>query len=214
MGDLGQRHPEVRVQPQDQGDGFWTWLHAGRAKCIGGLQSVAALDAPATTRAVADLDVEVAHEGAHHPEVFVVLSGHAGRHHCAATVRKRGRHRRPVSFVNLRRALTAPPPTVTGRPREDPDVRPHTVASLTSRVLADPSGCWPRRPSTLDLRTGTPVPSSPRYIVDAAPGAGSTLSRSSAATSRPSASAVRARPVWGRPPRRPAPPSTRSLRRR
>ena len=48
-----------------------------------------------------------------------------------------------------------------------------------------------RRPSTSDLRTGTPVPSSPTYIVGAAAGAGSTRSRSSAATSRPSVSAVR-----------------------
>ena len=110
--DLGQRHPQVRVQLHDQGDGLWTQLHAGRSQRIGGLQSVAALDAPATTRAVADLDVEPPHDGAHHPEIFLVLSGHAGRHHRATAVRTRRRHRRPVSLVNLRRPLTTSLPTV------------------------------------------------------------------------------------------------------
>ena len=65
------------------------------------------------------------------------------------------------------------------------------VASLTSRVLAEPSGCLPRRPSTSAGRTGTPVPSSPRYMVGAGLGTVSATSRSSAATSRPRASAAR-----------------------
>ncbi len=41
--------------------------------------------------------------------------------------------------------------------------RPH--GGRTSRVLAEPSGCLPPRPSTSVGRTGTPLPSSPRYIV-------------------------------------------------
>ena len=69
----------------------------------------------------------------------------------------------------------------------------HAVASLTSRVLAEPSGCLPRAPG--DPRsggTGTPVPSSPRYIVGAGDGAVcSWTALSSRAISRPSASAQR-----------------------
>ena len=112
--DLGQRHPQVRVQLHDERDGLRTQLHAGRPQRIGGLQSVAALDAPATESAVTDLDVEAPHDGAHHPEVFLVLRGHAGHHQRAAAVGTRRRHRRPVNFVNVRRPLAAPPPTVLG----------------------------------------------------------------------------------------------------
>ena len=65
------------------------------------------------------------------------------------------------------------------------------MASLTSRVLAEPSGCLPRRPSTSAGRTGTPLPSNPRYIVGAGLGTVSATARSSAATSRPRASAQR-----------------------
>ena len=53
----------------------------------------------------------------------------------------------------------------TGRPALSRPSAVHRVASLTSRVLAEPSGCLPRRPSTSVGRTGTPVPSSPRYMV-------------------------------------------------
>ena len=41
-----------------------------------------------------------------------------------------------------------------------------SVTSLTSRVLEDPSGCLPARPSVSPGRTGTPVPSMPRTIVE------------------------------------------------
>ena len=112
--DLGQRRSQVRVQPHDQGDGLWTQLHAGRSQRIGGLQPVATLHAPTTVGAVANLDVEAPHDGAHHPEVFLVLRGHAGHHQRSAAVGTRRRHRRPVSFVNLRRPPAAPPPTVLG----------------------------------------------------------------------------------------------------
>lgn len=71
------------------------------------------------------------------------------------------------------------PGSRTGLPRSSRDSAVQTTASLTSRVLAAPPGCLPRRPSTSEERTGTPVPSSPRYIVSAGPGAGSTTARSS-----------------------------------
>ena len=62
-----------------------------------------------------------------------------------------------------------------------------TRASWLSRRAA-----FPRRPSTSARRTGTPVPSSPRYRVGAGAAAVCSVTvRSSAATSRPSASAQR-----------------------
>ena len=48
----------------------------------------------------------------------------------------------------------------------------HTVHSLTSRVLAVPSGCLPGRPASSAARIGTPVPSRPRYSVGATGAAG------------------------------------------
>ncbi len=48
----------------------------------------------------------------------------------------------------------------------------HTTASFASRVFAEPSGCLPARPSVSAPRTGTPVPSRPRYNVGAGGGPG------------------------------------------
>ena len=53
------------VQLHDQRDHAGTELCAGRPQRVGGLQGVAALDTPPTLRAVADLDVEAAHQRAH-----------------------------------------------------------------------------------------------------------------------------------------------------
>ena len=66
-----------------------------------------------------------------------------------------------------------------------------TVTSLTSRVLAEPSGCLPARPASSAARMGMPVPSMPRYIVGTGGASGPMTLRSSRAISRPSASAVR-----------------------
>ena len=82
---------QVRVQLHDQRDDLRTELHAGGSQCIGGLQRVATLNPPPTLRAVADVDVEAAHEGTHHREVFLVLRRDAGYLDRAAAVRTRGR---------------------------------------------------------------------------------------------------------------------------
>ena len=61
-------------------------------------------------------------------------------------------------------------------------------------LFDEPSGCLPGRSTNSFLRTGTPVPSIPRYSVGASGSfgsGGSTTSFSSSATSRPSASAAR-----------------------
>ena len=85
-----------------------------------------------------------------------------------------------------------------------------TVTSLTSRVRAEPSFCLPLRPAVSLLRTGTPVPSTPRYIVGAgARCGGPARSRSSAAIFSPKASAVRST-CWV-PTRTPAKSSSRPL---
>ena len=63
------------------------------------------------------------------------------------------------------------PPSRQGRPSASHPSAVHAVASSTSRVLAEPSGCLPQRPATSIGRTCTPVPSSPRYIVGTGAGA-------------------------------------------
>ncbi len=65
VGDLGQRQAAARVQLNDQRDHARAELYAGRPQRVGGLQGMAALDTPPTLRAVADLDVEAAHQRAH-----------------------------------------------------------------------------------------------------------------------------------------------------
>ncbi len=86
------------------------------------------------------------------------------------------------------------PSSRTGVPSSSRPSALQTVTSLTSRVLAEPSGCLSARPTNSSLRTGTPVPSIPRYSVGAtgsSAAGGSTTHFSSSAISRPSASAAR-----------------------
>ena len=118
VGNLGQRHPQFRVQFDDQRDDAGTELHAGRAQRVGGLQHVAALHAPLTLRAVPDLDVEATHDRAHRGQLFLILRRHAGHRDRAAAVRTRRRDRHRVGLVNVRRAPAAALPAVvcTGPP--------------------------------------------------------------------------------------------------
>ena len=75
-----------------------------------------ALHPPLTLRAVADLDVEAAHDRAHHGQLFLILRRHAGHLDRAAAVRTRHRNRRRVGLVNPRRPRAAALPAVL-RPR-------------------------------------------------------------------------------------------------
>ena len=93
VGDLGQRHAAVRVQLNDQRDHTGAELCAGRPQRVGGLQGVAALDTPPTLRAVADLDVEAAHQRAHRGKVFLILRRRAGHFDRDAAVPTGRRHR-------------------------------------------------------------------------------------------------------------------------
>ena len=142
--DLRQRHTQVRVQPHDQRDDFGTELHAGRSQRVGGLQSVAALDATPTLRAVADLDVEAPHDGAHHREIFLILRRHPGQLDGAAAVRTRGSHRRSAGLVNLRRTRAARLPAVvrTCAPAGSSAATLGPVLGEGSRL---PESCPPRR---------------------------------------------------------------------
>ena len=112
MRDLRERDPQMRVQPYDQRDGLRAQLHAGRPQRVGGLQPVPALHAPTTLRAMAHLDVEASHDGAHHRNVFLVLRRHARHCHRTATVRTRRRRRRAVGCIHARRPSSAGPPSV------------------------------------------------------------------------------------------------------
>ena len=61
---------------------------------------MAALDTPPTLRAVADLDVEAAHHGAHRRKVFLILRRRAGHVDRAAAVGTGCRHRRRQRLVD------------------------------------------------------------------------------------------------------------------
>ena len=106
------------VQLDDQRDHAGTELCAGRPQRVGGLQGVAALDTPPTLRAVADLDVEAAHQRAHRGEVFLRLRRRAGHFDRAAAVRTARRRRRRNGLVDPRRTRAAPLPAIarTGPP--------------------------------------------------------------------------------------------------
>ena len=113
VGDLGQRQAAAGVQLDDQRDHTGAELCAGRPQRVGGLQGVAALDAPPTLRAVADLDVEAAHHGAHRGKVFLILRRRAGHFDRPAAVRTPCRRRRRQGLVDVRRARPASLPAIT-----------------------------------------------------------------------------------------------------
>ena len=69
---------------------------------------MAALDTPPTLRAVADLDVEAAHHGAHRGQVLLILRRRISHVDRAATVWTPRRHRRRQGLVDVRRARPAP----------------------------------------------------------------------------------------------------------
>ena len=71
-----------------------------------------ALYATATLGAVADLDVEAAHQRAHHGQFFLILRRHAGHIDGAAAIRTRRRNRSRMRLVDLRRAPTTRLPAV------------------------------------------------------------------------------------------------------
>ena len=73
---------------------------------------MAALDPPPTLRAVADLDVEAAHQRAHRGEVFLILRRCAGHFDRAAAVRTPRRRRRRQGLVDMRRARPASLPAI------------------------------------------------------------------------------------------------------
>ena len=118
VGDLGQGQAAARVQVDDQRDHAGAELCAGRPQRVGGLQRVATLDTPPTLRAVADLDVEAAHQWAHRGQVFLILLRRTGHVDRAAAVRTPHRHRRRQGLVDVRRARPAPLPAIarTGPP--------------------------------------------------------------------------------------------------
>ena len=112
VGDLGQRQAAMRVQLDDQRDHTGAELCASRPQRVGGLQGVPALDTPPTRRAVADLDVEAAHQRAHRGKVFLILRRRAGHFDRAAAVRTGRRGRRRQGLVDPRRTRAAPLPAI------------------------------------------------------------------------------------------------------
>ena len=141
--DLRQRHTQVRVQPHDSAttSGPSCTLAAPSASEV---CSRWRPDATPTLRAVADLDVEAPHDGAHHREIFLILRRHPGQLDGAAAVRTRGSHRRSAGLVNLRRTPAARLPAVvrTCAPAGSSAATLGPVLGKGSRL---PESCPPRR---------------------------------------------------------------------
>ena len=140
---LRQRHPQLRVQLDDQRNDPGTELHARRAQRVGGLQNVAALHPPLTLRAVADLDVEAPNHRAHDGQFFLILRRHARHLDRAAAVRTRRRCRRRVVLVDLGRARTArlPPVGRAGPPAGMPAAPLGSVLGEGGRLPESGSAC-------------------------------------------------------------------------
>ena len=142
--DLRQRHPHLRVQLDHQRDDPATELRARRAQRVRGLQDVAALHPSLTLRAAADLDVEAAHDRAHHGQFFLILRRHAGHCDRATAIRTRHRNWRRVRLVDPRRARTAAVAAIlrAGLP-------PRTPATTLRPVLGERRGLAATRPACL-----------------------------------------------------------------
>ena len=138
MGHLRQRDAQVRVQFHDQGDDLGAELHAGSPQRIGGLQRVPPRNTAPTLRAVADLEVEKAHDGTHHREVFLVLRCHARHLDRAAAVGTRRRGRCRVVLVDLRGTGAAglPPIGRAGSPAGSPAAPLRPLLGEGSRLPA------------------------------------------------------------------------------
>ena len=158
MGDLRQRDAQVRVQLDDQGDDLGAELHAGSSQRIGGLQRVPTRNPAPALRAVADLDVEAAHDGTHHREVFLVLRRHAGT--------PRPRRRSPDTWPG-------PMPSSARRPAPDAGGTPaaHRLRRLAGRDArrARAAGPWRREPLA-GVRPGARPPTASRGGRSAASG--------------------------------------------
>ena len=171
MGDLRQRDAQVRVQLDDQGDDLGAELHAGSPQRIGGLQRVPTRNPAPALRAVADLDVEAAHDGTHHREVFLVL-----------------RRRSPDTWPG-------PMPSSARRPAPDAGGTPaaaHRLRRLAGRDArrARAAGPWRREPLA-GVRPGARPPTASRGGRSAASGG-----RSHAAAARCGVAGARS-PVAG-----------------
>ena len=144
VGDLRQRRAHHRVQLDHQRGDAGTELRAGRAQGVGSLQRVPALHAPLTLRAVADLDIEAAHERTHRGQVFLILLFHARHGNGAAAIRTRRRDRGRKRLVGMCRTGAASLPTVprTGLPAGTPATTLRPVLRKQRRL---PAPCLARR---------------------------------------------------------------------
>ena len=113
VGDLGQRGVRRRVcNSTTSADHTGAELCAGRPQRVGGLQGVAALDPPPTLRAVADLDVEAAHQRAHRGKVFLIAVPPRRSLRPRHAVRTPRRRRCRQGLVDVRRARAASLPAI------------------------------------------------------------------------------------------------------
>lgn len=98
--DVGERQAEAFVQDDDQGRRFGADLHGGCAERVRGLQRVPALHAPTAGRTRPDVHAELADDGSHHRQVFLILRDHVRAVHVATTRGARAGQGGGVSLID------------------------------------------------------------------------------------------------------------------
>ena len=118
-GDLAERQPQLLVEDDRERDGGGPQLRGGGAEGIGGLQRMAALDAPAAVGALPNRDVKRSHPRSNDREIFLILRRMARQHDVPAARRTRRWQRGRVGLIDVRRR-DAMGSTTVGRTRFPP----------------------------------------------------------------------------------------------
>ena len=159
-GHLAMRQAQLLVEDDDQGDGPRAKLHCGSPQGVRGLQGMASLDPAPTLRAVADPDVETAHDRRHDRQVFLKLHRHACRGHSAGTVRTHRRHWHWDDLVHVRGRWPVPVASMAGPGAAPAPPRPGRRRALRERgrlAFARPA-CQIELPLQPVVLSAQPVP--------------------------------------------------------
>jgi len=101
-GDLAVGQDAPFIEQHRERDRLRTQLRGGRPERVRCLQGMPPLHAPATLRALADVDVKRPDERALHRELFLILRGDPGLAHGAVTIRTLRRQRGVIGLVKTR----------------------------------------------------------------------------------------------------------------
>ena len=142
--DLLERDTNVLVQEHNEGDRAGPQVHVSGAQRVGGLQRMAALDAPATGDTAPDLHVKASNDGPDHREIFLILGGDALQLHRAPISGTRCRQWCVVSHIDVRghRAMRAASVPAAGSSAPWPTAALWVILGERGRL---PEPCTPRR---------------------------------------------------------------------